>query len=191
MGRPETIVCTRCGTSVTVKARGPVPSYCAACRRTSRRSTTRPTHISCEQCGTKVLVGSRGPLPKKCRGGCATEPRSQATLRTHMALRPWDRTGPVEAAPPARPLTAARSRPEKVPESTTTVQDTQPATVAGGIVTRIDTHHPATIVDTEDLDRRIRAQQLRHALSIGLWIAVIALIAVVVFVGSQPAPPGF
>ena len=61
----------------------------------------------------------------------------------------------------------------------------------GGPVTRIDATHPGNIVGTQDIGRRLRVQQLRHAAAIGFWLTVIVLIVLVVFIGSQPAAPNF
>ena len=60
-----------------------------------------------------------------------------------------------------------------------------------GPVTRIDRTHPVTIVGREDLGRRIRAHQWRRVAAIVLWAALVAIIIMVVFVGSQPAPLDF
>ncbi|MBT8164235.1 MAG: hypothetical protein HKO63_00870 [Acidimicrobiia bacterium] len=44
---------------------------------------------------------------------------------------------------------------------------------------------------TADLSRAVRAVRLRHAVAIIGWIALVLVIALVVFVGSRPAPTGF
>ena len=89
--------------------------------------------------------------------------------------RPWDRA-------PSR-----RSGTERKPPST------RPALQLGKRIsptaTRIDTRHPA--VGTGDLSRAVRAARLRHAIAIVGWVAVVLIIALIVFVGSRPEPIGF
>jgi len=46
-------------------------------------------------------------------------------------------------------------------------------------------------VGTADLSRAVRVGRLRHAAAVFGWITVVLLIALIVFMGSQPAPPGF
>lgn len=56
-------------------------------------------------------------------------------------------------------------------------------------MTRIDVIHPAAIVDRADIGRRLRVRRLKRAASIAAWIAVVIIIALIFFVGSQPASP--
>ncbi len=174
-----------------------MPTYCADCRRAGSRSTPRPASVKCERCGADVAVRDRGPLPRYCRQGCKTPGKagsrsapsplhtapaktvSAETLPTGTAtaLRPWDRQrasvpGPSPVAAPAPP--APKSKPiRRVPPTTT----------------RIDTVYPA--VGTAHLNRAVKVARLRHAASIFAWIAVVSLIALIVFVGSRPAPIPF
>ena len=185
MGRPETIICARCDAPVAVKPKGPVPSYCADCRRSGRRrERTRPTVVQCERCGADVAVRNRGPLPRYCRDGCkkpaenpaeapgevTSQPRAATTVQ-----RPWDRA-------PSR-----RSDTEIEPPQTR--PSVQPGRHISPTATRIDTRHPA--VGTADLSRAVRAVRLRHAVAIVGWVAVVLIIALIVFVGSRPEPIGF
>ena len=185
MGRPETITCARCDASVAVKPKGPVPSYCADCRRSGARTKpARPTSVTCERCGATVAVRDRGPLPRYCRDRCQTPTKektgppteaSQAPATSATPLRPWDRA-------PARQPPAGRKPSSPSPRST-------PLRRVAPITTRIDTIHPA--VGTADLSRALRVGRLRHAAAVIGWITVVLLIALIVFVGSQPAPTGF
>lgn len=185
VGRPETISCTRCNAVVAVKARGPVPSYCADCRKSSnRRTSTRPTHVACELCGAFVTVKARGPLPKRCRGGCirAVEPAAKpGPALPARATRPWDKTDGAPLSTPPAAVPGERH------------EDRAPATAqaTGPVITRIDRTHPVTVVGAADIGRRVRVQQFRHAAAITLWLLVIGLIVAVVFIGSQPAAPDF
>lgn len=185
VGRPEAIICARCNASVAVKSKGPVPSYCADCRRSgSRRRRSRPAVVPCERCGTDVPVKDRGPLPRFCRDGCQTPAAdSPGPVREaadtpgapSKAQRPWDRA-------PSRRSNKERKPPSPRPAARLSERISPTAT-------RIDTANPA--VGTADLSRAVRAVRLRHAVAIIGWIALVLVIALVVFVGSRPAPTGF
>lgn len=197
MGRPETISCERCNTSVVVKAKGPVPSFCADCRRKrSRNGHARPAVVNCERCGREVVVQSRGPLPRFCRDGCqppsakpagdvkpavASSP-AVAVAVSPPAVRPWDRA--TESKPAKR-----RSR----TAATATKDSPQPVTPAfsSSTVTRIDIAHPATMVGRADIGRSLRVRRLKQAAVAAVWLTIIAIIAIILFVGSQPAAPDF
>ena len=101
-----------------------------------------------------------------------------------VVKRPWDWSQPAATSKVSTATTAVRAPNERNGQ-------TQTPALEGAAVTRMDSTHPATVVGTQDLGRRIRVQQLRQAAAIGLWLAVIALIALVVFIGSQPARPDF
>ena len=58
-------------------------------------------------------------------------------------------------------------------------------------VTRIDVMHPATVVDRADIGRRLRVRRLKRAAAIAAWLAIIVVLALILFVGSQPAAPDF
>ena len=197
MGRPETISCERCNTSVVVKAKGPVPSFCADCRRKrSRNGHTRPAVVNCERCGREVVVQSRGPLPRFCRDGCqpaSAKPAGDVTPAVAStpavavavsppALRPWDRAS--KSGP-----TKGRSRPAPA----ATKDSPQPVTPAfsSSTVTRIDIAHPATMVGSADIGRRLRVRRLKQAGAAAVWLAIIVIVALILFVGSQPAAPDF
>ena len=185
MGRPETITCARCDASVAVKPKGPVPSYCADCRRSGARTKpARPSSVTCERCGATIAVRDRGPLPRYCRDRCQapttekTGPPTEASQAPAIAatpLRPWDRA-------PARQRTVGRKPSSPAPRST-------PVRRTSATTTRIDTVYPA--VGAADLNRAVRVGRLRHAAAVFGWITVVLLIALIVFVGSQPAAPGF
>jgi hypothetical protein len=178
--RPKTIACARCDASVTVKSKGPVPSYCPDCRRARKsRKSPRPEFVSCERCGSDVSVRPRGPLPRFCRDGCqapavdAAQPVDMpAGPQTPAVQRPWDRAPNHRTARKPKP-TAPRSPSEPI----------KPATA-----TRIDTVYPA--VGTADLSKAVRVNRFRHAVAVLGWIAVVLIIALIVFVGSRPAPIG-
>ena len=157
-----------------------MPSYCADCRRSGARTKpARPTSVTCERCGATVSVRDRGPLPRYCRDRCQTPTKKKAKTpqapATAAPLRPWDRT-------PARQPPAGRKPSSPSPRS-------KPLRRVAPITTRIDTIHPA--VGTADLSRALRVGRLRHAAAVIGWITVVLLIALIVFVGSQPAPTGF
>jgi hypothetical protein len=58
-------------------------------------------------------------------------------------------------------------------------------------VTRIDVVHPATIVKKADIGRRVQLHRLKKAASIAMWLAIIAILVLILFVGSRPAAPDF
>ena len=160
-----------------------------------------------------MAVKPRGPLPKTCRGGCETSKTEEVTpVEAEAATPEPDETPPahvrentkekapaapsVEAPPIQRPWDRNKSKPATRP---VTVAPPGPArtrsrpvpALTAAAVTRMDQQHPVTIMQPQDLGRRFKAQQLRQAAAIGLWLTVIAIIALVVFIGSQPAAPNF
>jgi len=170
-----------------------VPAFCADCRgKSPRRGQARPKVIACERCGAEVSVRARGPLPRFCRNGCTVEtvqpsaqPRPDRSAVT--GLRPWDQvTRPGAKQPQPAAPTAPSSRPP---------EPLSPIGAGGGIaaatVTRMDTIHPATIVGSSDLDRRVKVRRIRNIAAGAVWLAIIAIIVLVFVVGSRPAPPGF
>lgn len=103
VGRPEAINCARCGTSVTVKAKGPVPAFCSQCRgRGKRARTDRPATVACERCDQPISVGARGPLPRFCRGGCKQTNTTHADREpTELPLEDgWVGSLPLRETPP-------------------------------------------------------------------------------------------
>lgn len=123
VGRPETISCERCGTTVPVKAKGPVPSYCADCRKTGPvKRAQRPTVVSCQRCGTDIQVKSRGPLPQYCRDGCNVGRTGSQNAR--LAARGIQEV--VPATPAARGDMQERPANER-PPSAPTITKTAPS----------------------------------------------------------------
>jgi len=197
VGRPETISCERCNTSVAVKAKGPIPAFCADCRRKrSRNGHTRPTVVNCQRCSNEITVQARGPLPRFCRNGCTPallasppNPTREVTpaaasgqgvvvaIQPATVLRPWDRTEQPET-----------SHPDETPEPVT---PTEPASSFTPTVTRIDTPHPSSVVGRVDIGRSVRVRHIKQAAAVGAWLAIIAIIALILLVGSRPAPPQF
>lgn len=188
-----------------VKAKGPVPSYCADCRRKrTRKPPARPKLVNCERCGAEVTVKSRGPVPRFCRGGCKKQPRKTAASNgqqrpaepkprapasgarpaTSPVLRPWDMAGREPAKAPRRETPR-----QPVPSHATAVVTALPATPP--TITRIDLPDPELMVGREDLNRRLRLQQIRHTAAIVAWVAVVIVIGFMIYVGSRPAPPDF
>lgn len=191
VGRPETISCERCNTSVVVKAKGPVPAFCADCRRKrSRNGHSRPAVVACERCGREVNVQARGPLPRFCRDGCK-EPTTPAVVAASpgAALA----TDAVPQRPGDRPTRTQPARAAARPGPTLTVDPPPPTTpaFASATVTRIDVVHPATVVGRADIGRRLRVRRLKQAAAIAAWLMVIVIIVLILFVGSRPAAPDF
>lgn len=174
VARPETIICERCGNTVPVKARGPVPSYCASCRRTRRKTTApRPATVPCQTCGRPVAVAERGPLPRTCRGGCrpqeSPEPPVTATVAPPDARtgpRPWDHS-PVEvdATPPPAPL------PPPLAITATRID------AVGGV-----------LMGARTIERRVWINRVRRAAATAAWILFVLIIGLIVMFGGRPAP---
>lgn len=140
VGRPDSISCKRCGTTVSVKAKGPVPSYCAGCRKGgSAKRASRPRVVACERCGREVDVKSRGPLPRFCRDGCpapspleaagtaqGSAPQLTASIQSSpdqtAVIVPAGRRDPKAPAGPSRVrskppgISGPRVRPARTPE---------------------------------------------------------------------------
>ncbi len=188
---------------MAVKAKGPVPAFCADCRRKrSRNGHNRPKVVNCERCGNEITVRARGPLPRFCRDGCVAEPAASAprasrkaapsasgpgvavAVQPATALRPWDRTERPKTD--KRPAKAAK--PDDKPK---TESPTDPAPAFTPTVTRMDTVHPATIVKNDLIGRTVRVRRFRQAAAIAAWLAIIAIVVLILFVGSKPAPPDF
>lgn len=197
VGRPETISCKRCNTSVVVKAKGPVPSFCADCRRKrSRNGHSRPSVVACERCGREVVVRARGPLPRFCKNGCSSPTPSNAKEMTPAVasspavavavnpppLRPWDRTTRTKPA---------RDRARRAASATTDSPPAAGPAFTPSTVTRIDTVHPAIMVGSADIDRQLRAHRIKKLAALVVWLVILTIIALIVLVGSQPAPPDF
>lgn len=182
MQRPATIACRRCGETVTVRGRGPVPTYCAGCRSKPKvRSGPRPASIECRLCGSPVEVKSRGPLPKQCRGKCQ-KPLRVATERPNSRKTTKD-VVPRELHHPAKPRTQPRlKRSSREPVVSTTVE-TRPQ------ITRLDVAAVAQRLATPNYGFYARLSRMRRILSIGLWLLVIVAVVLIFLVGSQPAPP--
>ena len=181
MQRPATIACQRCGNTVTVRGRGPVPAYCAQCRSQSKSgSESRPDSISCRLCGSPVDVKSRGPLPKQCRGKCEN-PAKPAHERRH---RGHDTTavGLPPSKPPPQPEKPRRPRRSQLEiVATTSVRNEQ--------ITRLDVAAEAQRLATPNYGLHVRLSRMRQTLSIGLWLLVIVTAVLIFVLGSQPAPP--
>ena len=181
MQRPATIACQRCGNTVTVRGRGPVPAYCTECRSQSKRSTEpRPVSISCRLCGSTVEVKSRGPLPKRCRGKCQN-PAKPARER-HRRQHPTTDVVPHQSKPAPRPghqRRPQRSQPETV--ASTSARNAQ--------ITGLDVAAEAQRLPTPNHGLHVRLRQMRQTLSIGLWLLVIVAAVLIFVLGSQPAPP--
>lgn len=211
VGRPETISCERCNTSVAVKAKGPVPAFCADCRgKPSRTPQVRPTVVSCERCGSEVAVQSRGPLPRFCRDGCPPQPalaRSPAAgasapaassssvavavaVQPPTALRPWDRTAESKPSKTStRPTHKVRSRPDATSPPVSAAE--RAAALTPRTVTRLDTPHPAAMVQADSIGRTVRVRRFKQAAALAAWLIIIAVIVIIIMVGSRPAPPSF
>lgn len=177
VARPETITCERCGDTVLVKAKGPVPSYCASCRR-ARPNTAkpRPTTVPCRDCGQAVPVAARGPLPRTCRGRCRPQesPRPQTapagtSPERRTPLRPWDST-PVETpgAPPPADVPQAAPPP---PADATRID------AVGGV-----------LIGTRTIERRVWLHRVRRVAATAAWILFILIVALIVVYGGRPTP---
>ena len=194
MGRPETISCERCGTTVAVNAKGPVPAYCADCRR-NRARAVRPERVDCERCGAEVLVGTRGPLPRYCRDGCR-DGNGRASTTPVRVTRPTAEPVPITAGAssatatisPAGAVSPAQSA---APVATALVEDTRPALVAPTTVTRMSTVDPHSVLDRADLGRTHRRRQIRHRAAIAAWLILVLAVVLILLVGSRPAAVDF
>ena len=175
MGRPETISCERCGTTVAVKAKGPVPSYCADCRL-SRTPSVRPESVDCERCGARVVVGSRGPIPRYCRDGCQNGNGRSSPDVVRL-------TFPVADPVPVRPrVEAPAQQPAVVAAPATGQAGFKPTTV-----TRLATIDPASVLGQEDLGRTARRRRLRHNAAVAAWLIIVLAVVLILFIGSRPA----
>jgi hypothetical protein len=191
---------------VPVKAKGPIPSYCADCRRKrSRSKPARPATITCERCGAQVDVRSRGPIPRFCRDGCqnaaAARPapaRAEArpaaasghagavAVAAKPGLRPWDRTEGRASESHSRRV----SKPETVATAATaTLEPAAPAFTP--TITRMEIKHPGETAAQSDLARRQRTRRIRQALAVAVWVALVIVVALILLIGSRPAPPDF
>ncbi len=173
MPRPATIACRRCNDTVTVRERGPVPTFCPQCRARARRvQQLRPASVACTNCGAEVEVKPRGPLPTRCRGTCGEPVR--VPTRSHR-----NRTTDVVPHDPARP---AEAEPASQPASRPTAPADAPAT-------RLDVAAEAQRLAAPNHGLYVRLSRVRQVLAIGLWF-VLALVVVLLFLlGSQPSAP--
>jgi len=89
--------------------------------------------------------------------------------------RPWDRT-------PRRNTTGKRKPAPAQPAPELALRVSPNAT-------HLDTGYPA--VGTADLSRAVRAGRVRRRIALLSWIAFVLVIALIVFLGSRPAPTGF
>jgi hypothetical protein len=55
-------------------------------------------------------------------------------------------------------------------------------------VTRIDAVHPATIVRSTDISRRVRIHRLKQTVAIVVWLTIVAIIVLILVLGSRPGP---
>lgn len=188
VGRPETISCERCDATVAVKAKGPVPSFCAPCRRTRTRAT-RPERVDCERCGAEVVVGSRGPVPRYCRDGCQDGNGRSSARVVRRAVPQADVAGPG----PEPPLEVAVVAPARVDMTVTSipVEEPAPAPFQPTNVTRMSTIDPDGVLDRQDLGRTARLRRLRHNAAIAAWLIIVLAVMLILFVGSRPAPTDF
>lgn len=218
VGRPETITCARCGTSVTVKAKGPVPAFCSQCRgRGKRTRPARPETVACERCAEPISVGARGPLPRFCRGGCKQPAR--ATLVRVPPETPADEgwvgslpAAPIEqtarrevpeestarqaappiAVPPSKPDRPAPAPPTTRPAGPTPRPEPEtPAARARASATAVLTRPTDAVFDERALARGRRRSQIRRAATIAAWVLVVLLLVSIVMLGSRPSPPDF
>ena len=176
MLRPATIACQRCDNTVSVRERGPVPAFCAKCRRQRKRaSDPRPVSIACRYCGSAVEVRPHGPLPKQCRGECQ-EPAKQASSR-----RRDYRTLDVVPPESVRPLQGgANGRPDPAQRQATGPFNAQPE--------RLDVAAEAQRLATPNYELHVRLGRMRRVLSLGLWLLVVLAVVLIFLVGSQPSP---
>ncbi|MCP4245626.1 MAG: hypothetical protein GY778_01120 [bacterium] len=110
-------------------------------------------------------------------------------MQPTTGLRPWDRAEKSKTSTlPPRPVPAKPSKPE---ETATQPAPAEPAPAYTPTVTRMDTVHPATIVQSDLIGRTVRVRRIKRAVAIAVWLAIIAVVVLILFVGSQPAPPDF
>lgn len=188
MGRPETISCERCGTTVAVKAKGPVPAYCADCRR-RRTRPSRPQSVDCERCGTEVRVGARGPIPRYCREGCRDGNGRASVQPVRITLPTATRTGTIPAAVNIAPAQA--SSPPLAPAVVATVPVESPAPFVATTVTQMSTIDPNSVLDRRELGRTHRRRRRRQQAAIAAWLILVLVVLLILFVGSRPAPTNF
>lgn len=185
MPRPATIACRRCNEQVTVRGRGPVPTYCAGCRSQPKRDgETRPVSIPCRNCGAQVEVKSRGPLPRQCRGKCQPGAKQLPDRSRNHDHRTTESPAPRSA----RPSRAGKKRRPQTAERRTA----GPAGFANKVqITRLDSATDAQRMPTPNHRLHVRLSRIRHALSIGLWLFALLAMVLIFLLGSQPAPLEF
>ncbi len=183
MPRPATIACRRCNEQVTVRGRGPVPTYCAGCRSQPKRDgEPRPVSIACRNCGAQVEVKSRGPLPKQCRGKCQPGANQLPDRIRHHDHRTTESPAPRSARPSRAGI---KRRPQPAERQTA-----GPAGFANEVqITRLDSATGAQRMPTPNHRLHVRLSRIRHALSIGLWLLAVLAMVLIFLLGSQPAPP--